>query len=210
MISSVNDILRNIINNLITKDPDSSIVNFLEWYDLKSYAQKEDIMRLLISDFYKNIYFIEDLEIKTEALEFIENEKINNIILTLENDYDLLIKFLYATVKFSNTTFFDKQVIFEKIKEKDRILMQIFNGHLLDKIVYSEKHELNDLIFIYKDYINKSKKKKKLEIADCFLCLNMLKIKEKDYNLYKKYILEFIKSYYKWKKFLICNKKIFY
>ena len=35
----------------------------------------------------------------------------------------------------------------------------------------------------------------------------MLKIKEKDYNLYKKYILEFIKSYYKWKKFLICNKK---
>ena len=120
MISSVNDILRNIINNLITKDPDSSIVNFLEWYDLKSYAQKEDIMRLLISDFYKNIYFIEDLEIKTEALEFIENEKINNIILTLENDYDLLIKFLYATVKFSNTTFFDKQVIFEKIKEKDR------------------------------------------------------------------------------------------
>lgn len=207
MISSINDNLRNKINNLIVKDPDNSIVNFLEWYNIKSSEGKDTIMRLLISDFYKNIYFIKDSKIKSELLEFLENEEVNNIILCLENDYDLLIKFLYATIKFNNATFFDKQVLFKKIQNKDKILLKIYKGHILDKIIYSEKDKLEDLIFMYEDYIKKSTEKEKFKIADCFLCLNMLKIKEKDYNLYKKYILEFIKSYYKWKKFLICNKK---
>ena len=207
MISSINDNLRNKINNLIVKDPDNSIVNFLEWYNIKSSEGKDTIMRLLISDFYKNIYFIKDSKIKSESLEFLENEEVNNIILCLENDYDLLIKFLYATIKFNSATFFDKQVLFKKIQNKDKILLKIYKGHILDKIIYSEKDKLEDLIFMYEDYIKKSTEKEKFKIADCFLCLNMLKIKEKDYNLYKKYILEFVKSYYKWKKFLFYNKQ---
>ena len=150
---------------------------------------------------------MKDSEVKTEYLEFIENQDVNSIICYLENDYNLLSNFLYATIKFNNSTFIDKQVLFNKIQNIDNFLMKIYKGHILDKIFYSEKETLEEISYIYIDYITKSTQRQKYKIADSFLCANMLKIKERKYDLYRVYMLEFIKNYYKWKKFLFDNKK---
>lgn len=211
MVSSINDVLRNNIDKIITEKSDFSIINFLEWYTYKSMKEKDYIIRLILSDFYKVIYFSYDDSFKKYYLEKKENNNISKILTDIEYDYNLLFKALSATIKLNRSTFFDKQMIFEKLQKdsKDTIINNIFEGHFLDKISYTDSADLANLEYLYADYINKSNDKDKMIKIKKIICLKILKIKEEDKLKYNTYMLKFIKTYYISRMFLYnFNKKI--
>ena len=75
--------------------------------------------------------------------------------------------------------------------------------HDLDKLTYKIIDGLENYKEYYKNYleVNKANPNRIKNISE-FISYKVLELKKTDYNKYEKYILEFIKVYYKWKNFI--------
>lgn len=187
---SFNDILRK---NLCKENIEDSII----YFESLPYELKEKVIDIMLLDYYKLEYMCN--KNYPDLFELSKEEIYKKCIY----DTETLITLLDATYVFNNTSFFNKYIIFKEMQcfNQDVNLKKISNMHLLDKITYQIKDDLDS----YKEYYIDFKDKTPIELIDSFICLLTMRLndlKNIDFNKYKKIILEIIQVYYKWKIFI--------
>ena len=187
MIKNLNDVYREKILE------DDSLDKLNMW-------ELNYILDILISDMYKIFLF----QNRKEALKIIE-QKYVAIKKQLIFDKELFKKAYDSTYRFFDMELINRSIIMEDLKnsDKDFFLTSKNKLNILDMISYSFKYELDYFVEVYDDFIKKNPKEDKLIIEYIIDSINELKII--NYEKYEKYILEFLKVYY---KHLIYNKEI--
>ena len=101
--------------------------------------------------------------------------------------------------------YFSKSLLMEDMENKgvDFNISSISKNHILDRITYKILDELNLYQAYYKDFIIKNSDNiiSKDLIID-YLSLRIYDLKDKNNKKYQQILLEIIKVYYKWRKFI--------
>lgn len=164
---------------------------------------KESILRLLLSDFFKiNVSNLEIMDTR-QNLEIFKYT-IDDLIITCLNDINFLVQILKGAFEFYNSTLITKSIIIEEMEahDFDDKLMEISKLHILDKISYTFSYDLEDFKIYFLDYIKKHRTfGEKDSLANEFLTDKMIFLRSIDFEKYKSYLLEFIRQYYKWNLF---------
>lgn len=201
MITSINDKIRDY---LLSSNSLDIILVKLEQNNIKD---KEEIIKLLISDYYKIKY----------------NSNISKSNFNIDKPIDKLINdFIYNNEFFNdvveNATIFNslyqvsKIIIMEDIEQnkKEQLFLNMSKSFILDNMCYRFNYDLNSFKKLYMDYKEKSKDQKKIADVSYFIANKLLKHKDKEE--YNNFILEFISTYYKWTIYVKDNldKKFLY
>lgn len=187
MITSINDKVRDY---LLSSNSLDVILVKLEQNNIKD---KEEIIKLLISDYYKIKYFSSISK---------NNFNIDKSIDKLKNDFIYNNEFFNEVVE--NATIFNslyqvsKIIIMEDIEEnkKEQLFLNMSKSFILDNMCYKFNYDLNSFKELYIDYKEKEKAQNKITDVSYFIANKLLKQKNKEE--YNKFILEFISTYYKW------------
>jgi len=192
MITSINDEIRNKFNKSIF-----SIIFRIEKLDDET---KNQLIRLFLADFYK-IKLFESLE--TNDYDFINKfrKPIDDLVDECLFDQELLYNVIECSFIFNNIPSLSKITIMETIEstKQDYIIFNISKLHILDKITYSFRYDLEYFKGYYIDYKNKNENS---SYVSTLLADRLLEYKKKNNNEFSKFILEFIKLYYKWNIFV--------
>lgn len=191
MISNLNDITRENIFSM-------EILDFIDYFRSLKTDEQEKILRLLLIDYYK-INFHDQNKLN------ISNENVDSILLSCLDNSRILYEIVELAKRFYSLDYFSRTLLIEEMEmhNKDKLLSSICKAHFLDKFTY----KIVDDIDLYKEYYLGYMKTNEKDIY-CknliinYFCLRVLELKYTDLDKYKKYILEFIKVYYKWKKFI--------
>lgn len=190
MIKSINDIVREqiISNNNYISECDSKELNY--------------VLDIMLCDLYKMFVFK-----KTKyASEIIERRYFNLKKVILLSD-QLFLGAMKAVEEFYNMSLLDKSLLMDDLKQNDRhIFLSSINRHnVFDEVLYSFRYELPYLIDLYEDFINKNPKD--IDLVIDYIQESFSELKVINYDKYRKFILEFIKIYYKYCIYnKICNK----
>lgn len=193
---SINDKVRKKIINIDSKE--LTMLN-LENLDTETYNQ---VITLLLLDYYKINFFMEDINFFSDF-----NDEIENIIERTYTDEDFLISILTSSIIFQELCILSKIILLEELESKgqDNKLMKISKLHLLDKISYKFDYNLDSFKEYYLDFKNKySRTPRKMDVS-FFIANKLIEYKDIRYNEFQKMVLEFIKVYYKWNVFVRDN-----
>ena len=194
MVSSINDKVRKYI----FKDALGSLM-FKRIMSLNS-KNKEYVLRLLLSDYYKVNYLSginEKLSIFRQPMDYILDLCLNN------NNF--LIMVLGESICFSASPIISKIITLETISNDklDSKLSSINKFHFLDKISYEFSYELEDLKRYYINFFNRSSNPIDNHILSSEYLSDKISLLEyKDVNKYEQYIIDFMREYYKWNLFM--------
>lgn len=180
---------------------EASVIDFYDYYYSLNEEQKEYIMRMMISDYYKQYM----PRIPSFGKPFLS---IDELIIRLENDYNLMEKILIEEIDYLSLSNIEKQDIIKTITilNKDKLHYSIFNGHVLDMIAYNKKYTLEEMRLNYLDYTNNNGETEESKYCILNLLLEELDyIKQKNKNEYNMIILKLAKDYYIWEKYFIEN-----
>ncbi len=185
MYSSINDEMRNKIIN--KNSLELTLLN-IEQLD---YNSKEYFFRLLLSDYYKINYYKGLIDKNFDFLEDFNNS-IDYLLDMCYKDEDFLIELINCSKKFNSLKRTQKMMILDTLSscDQDKTLINISNSHILDKLTYMFNYDLNSFKEYYTDFKDSS-------LLD-FIVNKLVSYKKENYEEYKKFILEFIKVYYKW------------
>lgn len=197
----------NNLNNLMRKTISSTIENggeiMEDFYSLEKEEQKK-IVRLLIVDAYKLNYFY-----NKKSLDFFnkvdEKNNIDSIIEYCLFDEAIIYDLMLSTKLFYDMDFVSKCVLMQDMEnyDQDRILTSIYPLHILDRIVYQIEDDMKCYKKYYKNYLKVHKDElNRREIISNFIVGRMLDLKNTEAIKYKKYVLDMLKVYYKWKVFI--------
>ena len=90
----------------------------------------------------------------------------------------------------------------ENCNQDDNIRL-IYKMHDLDKLTYQIIDDIDSYKEYYKNYLDYNKDKpNRMETIGEFITYRILELINVNHKKYQRYILEFIKVYYKWKKFI--------
>ena len=199
MITSINDKIRNTIIDKTSIE--SSLLN-IKKLDME---QAREVIRLLVLDYYK-IKFIEGISTDDFSSLDIFNNSIDELIDNcLEND-ELLSLFIKSSILFNSSSIVYKIIVMEGLEkyDEDENLMDISKLHLFDRIAYTFNYDLYSFKKYYIDY-KESNENKNINFATTFIIDKLLEYKKQNENAYKKFILEFIREFYKWILFINDN-----
>ena len=192
MITSINDQIRNKFKESI-----SSTILKIEELDEKA---KYQLIRFFLMDYYK-IKLFESFD--TNNFDFFDKitMPIDDLVEECLVDEELLYSVIESSLIFNNIPLLSKITIMETIEitDQDSILLTISKSHLLDKICYNFNYDLESFKEYYIDYKNKNENN---SYVSCLLADRILEYKKKNNNEFNKFILEFIKTYYKWNIFV--------
>jgi len=191
MLSNLNDIYRDIIYN---KD----FIELVDYFNFLDIADQEVLIRFVLMDNYK-ISSFHNTKIK------IDDDSINSIFMSCLDNSKVFIAMVKEAKIFYIMDYFSKCLLLENITNKglDSKIINISKNHLLDKLTYRILDELNLYQDYYKDFMDKNRGdivRQNLIIK--YLILRVLNLKNIDNKKYEEFLLEFIKVYYKWRKFI--------
>lgn len=188
-MSSINDFIRK---ELLSNYTMTTTLVKLEQLNIKD---NEEIIRLLISDYYK-IEFFESINKNNFTFEDSVDELINNFIL----NEDFLYNVVEKSKIYNKLTNISKIIIMEEIEKakKDLMFIDLSKSHVLDKLSYKFIYNLECFKEYYKDYKTKIGNEEQTTDASIFIANKLIYYKKENYNKYKKFILEFIRIYFKW------------
>lgn len=189
MIKNINDIYRNKISSY------NSISSVLLYLSKLKEKELEYVLGILLADLYKISVYTHPFENNENIFKFFEIYDAQTIKRESSQFNYLLEAAISATMFFDDLNLINKVLLMEDIKDKDSLLSSLHELHILDKITYSFIYDLSFFIDLYKDFIDKEKKSGKLIID--FLITKFDDLKVINYDKYRKFILEFIKIYYK-------------
>ncbi len=198
MIQSFNDKIRNIIFK------DNNILNVVQGINSLDLNKKEVIIKLLLSDYYK-INFITD-----EENLLIFNYPLNFLLNLCCTNYIFFKSILFDAKSFYDKSVIEKIYIMEELEEKGMNVPigEIYKLHILDTLVYRFVYDLDYFKKYHMDYINRNKNIKNNEIVILGLLADKLgELKIINYEKYRSFILEFLKTFYKWNFYNINNNK---
>lgn len=207
MVSSFNDKMRE---RIFKNNSYKAIFSFLSRLNEE---QKDYVLGLMLSDYYKLNFYkntICDNEEKLGIFKFPIYELIEELKEEIFLNYNFLPEVISCSKEFHNLDFISKSLIMEVMADygQDYFLNNINELHILDKITYQVVYDFDIFKEYYKDYIEKNNEQNnKSSKATLFILVKIVELREIDYNKYKRYVLECIKGYYKWKLFLIGNNK---
>lgn len=197
----------NNLNNLIRKTISSTIENggdiMSDFYSLEREEQI-NIIKLLIADVYKINYYYNKKE-PDFFNKIDENDDINSIIEYCLFDEEIIYDLMLSTKLFYDMDFVSKCVLMQDMEnyDQDRILTSIYNLHILDRITYQIEDDINYYKKYYQNYLDVHKDiPNRRQIISDFIIGRMIDLKNTDDVKYKKYVLEMLKVYYKWKTFI--------
>lgn len=198
MINNYNDLLRKQISYYLSKKEDNN-GNIMDYFFSLNDENQELIMRLALADLYKLNYYMDGTV--SDLFKIPTNELVDKCIV----DVGLAIDVLEALKIFNEMDYVSKTLLLEVMEEhdQDRIISSIYKFHMLDKFTYVIVDTLENYKEYYKEYleINKDKQNRIVTITE-YISYRLISLKFEDENKYKKYILELIKVYYKWKNFI--------
>lgn len=188
MVTNLNDVIRD----KMSKD------NFFEiviYFDSLEKEQQINVLRLMLLDYYK-------LNCNNISMTQLD---LDDFIYSCFDDMSLIYNLILHTKAFNEMDYISKCILMETMEDLDMDddLFKISNLHLLDKLTYKIVDDIECYKDYYKDYITKNENSlyRRNNITNV-LALRILDLKKFDSVKYKKYILEFIKTYYKWKLFI--------
>lgn len=191
MLSNLNDVYRNKIYN---KD----FIEFVEYFNSLDIDTQEKVLRLILMDNYK-INCFNNKYIK------IDGESIDSILMSCLDNAKILKEILKDAKCFYGMDYFSKSLLLEDMKnrELDSKINDICRNHMLDVLTYHILDELDLYQEYYKDFMIKNRGNIfSQNLLIDYLSLRVLDLKNKNNKKYEKFLLEFIKVYYKWRKFI--------
>ena len=198
MVANYNDLLRRKISYHLSKkeDPDENIISY--FYCLTDEEQ-EILMRLALADLYKIQYYN-----KGEVPNLFQ-VPIDQLIDKCIVDVGLAIDLLEAAKAFNDMDYVSKTLLLETMEDndQDRNISSVYKFHTLDKLTYRIIDNIDNYKEYYKEYLEVNKEvPNRISTITNYISYRVLDLKSENQNKYKKYVLEFIKTYYKWKNFI--------
>lgn len=191
MIFNLNDVYRDKIYN-------SDMIEMYECFSLLDEDKQEILLRLILMDKYK-VNCFENKKINLDV------DSIDTILTSCLDEAKVFIEILMEAKKFYGLDYFSRCLLLEDMENKglDSNLIRISKTHILDKLTYKIIDELNFYQEYYKGFMIKNNRDALSQnlIIDC-LSLRVLDLKYDNKEKYEKFLLEIIKVYYKWKKFI--------
>lgn len=192
MVTNFNDTIRNKICN-------TYIIDYINEFESLEYKEQEIVLKLILMDYYKiNCYFYDQ---KSYLFQYDMDEVIDFCF----NNINMVYKLIIYVKTFNQMDYISKCLLIEEMDKlnKDSELLSISKLYLLDKLTY----QIIDDLDCYKEYYNNyidvhSDIPNRRDFASDFISYRVMDLKSIDLIKYKKYILEFIKVYYKWKNFI--------
>lgn len=190
MIKSINDMYRE---RIVSLESSESIIDYLKKLTIN---QRNYIFRLMLSDLHKMKIFKILIGSSIDESILMPDNKIAYSI-DYKNPVKVFEDSIEATKDFHNLDLITKINLFDLL-DSDRIdsmLSMINRLHILDKCIYKFTYGLEEFVDYYYDYIIKN-------INDDYFAIDFLvdkteSLKEINYEKYKKFILEFIRGFYK-------------
>lgn len=197
MVANYNDLLRKKISDYFNNSEDTDgILDF--FYNLDDVGQ-ETVIRLALSDIYKLNYYMDG-----EAPNLFKIP-VDQLVDKCIVDVGLVVDVLSGSKMFNDMDYVSKTLLLETMEDndQDKNIENIYKFHVLDKITYRIIDDIECYKEYYKEYleVNKDKTDRIFTITN-YITYRMIDLKYEDEIKYKKYILEFIKVYYKWKYFI--------
>lgn len=192
MIKNINDKFREYVASNI----DSSAFDL---FSKMNFVQLDHSISIMLSDYYK-IYFMEIIPYSKEKLELF-NKSIYSIKRECLYNPATFFDLVYATLFFNNIDLITKSIVMDELnkKSKNSYLSEINPLHTLDMISYTFNYDLDSFKEYYIDAYNKVDiDKEQEEKLNHFFVSKLKKLKVNDLTEYKKFILEFLKYYYKY------------
>ncbi|MBR6690155.1 MAG: hypothetical protein IKL65_02360 [Bacilli bacterium] len=195
------------INDKIRKEFNKSIFYAISKLEQLDIADREELIRLFLLDHYK-VSFLDSLITTDSKLIQKFNEPIEEIIDDCLYDQAFLYTILENSFTFDKLAIISKIIIMEELElqKQDSKLMNISKLHVFDKIAYSFNYDLESFKEYYVDSLNKKDTEADILVIT-FIVDKLLEYRKNNYNGFKKFILEFIKTYYKWTSFVKNNFK---
>lgn len=188
MIQNINDVYRHNI---------SANIKSIDKY-LSSLNDKElnYVLDLMIIDLYKVLFYSRLYQDSRDTLDLIE-ERPDLMKRAIKFDRNILKSLIYGSTCFKEMDLINRAILMEELesKNKHKILEKINKAHLLDKMIYSFKYDLSYFSDLYQDYINKYSE---YDLVIDYIIDNLNNLNIINYEKYLKFVLEFIKSYYKY------------
>lgn len=191
MLSNINDAYREKIYN---KD----FIELFDYFNSINTYDQEKLLRFILMDNYKiNCFYGNKIKI--------DNDSIDSILMSCLDNANIFKSLLSQAKQFKEMDYFSKCLLLEDIENKglNSKVASICKTHLLDKLTYKLLDELNLYQEYYKDFMIKNKKNTfGQNLLIDYLSLRVLDLRDKDNKKYEEFILEFMKVYYKWRKFI--------
>lgn len=197
MVFNYNDLLRRKISDCFNDN--ENVYEILDFFNNLTEGYQQLIIELALTDLYKLSYYIDGKPSK--LCEY----SIQEVIEKCTIDTGLIIDLMLSVKLFNEMDYVSKTLLMEVIEQNghDRNVFSISKLHLLDKITYVIIDDIENYKQYYKEYLDINKdKSNKISIITEYISYRVLNLKYEDPNKYKKYIIEFIKVFYKWKKFI--------
>lgn len=168
------------------------------WYlDTLSSEQKDSIISLFLSDFYKIGYIWAKKSGDMRIINKFMHHK-EDLMYEISEDPNFLVSIIQGSKEFKRLSLIDKVLMFDVLKKdnQDAFLAQICKNHCFDYLKYNHIYDLD----LFKEYYINLKNENYVDnsIACKFASNKLLECKNIDYEKYKELVLEFIKVYYKW------------
>lgn len=196
MICSINDKVREEIFKLDINDIDSYFDNLTE-------EKRDFVFRILLSDLCKMDFYEEFFhDRENDCLIFRHTPE--ELIKMFKQDKELLSLLVNTSVVFHKSDMLQKIMIMDQIEftNKDKYFSEINKFHFLDKISYEFEYNLEAFKIYYLDYLKVNMNViSNQDTVSQYIAMKILDLKNTDCNKYRKFILEFIKVYYKWNLF---------
>ena len=196
MITNLNDLLRNKISTKLSNKEQFEIIEY--FYSLTEDEQA-NILRLALADFYKIYYY------SNRKIHGLFKLKIEDVIDYCIVDVGSAIYVLDAIKVFNDMDYVSKCLIMETLEnyDQDNNVRSVYKLHDLDKLTYQIVDDIENYKEYYKNYLEYNKEKpNRISVIGEFISYRMLELIKINPKKYQKYILEFIKEYYKWKNFI--------
>ena len=198
MVANYNDLIRKQISYCFDRNEDAD-ENIISYFYSLSDEKQEFIMRLALADLYKLNYYMDG------TVSDLFKIQINQLVDKCIVDVGLAIDLLEAAKAFNDMDYVSKTLLLEVMEDndQDKNITSIYKYHTLDKLTYRIVDDIENYKEYYKEYLEVNKDKAdRIKTITNYISYRMTDLKQEDENKYKKYILEFIKVYYKWKNFI--------
>lgn len=189
----INDMIRKDILNH-TFDEDISIVDYIRMQG----SNYELYIEILVLDFYKFL-----LLNNNSIINKFNEPELQTFMREIEDDNRLTMKLVNTNYKMQQLSILEKQQILKQTNKYKNFILKISKLHYLDMMFYTPLYNKDYILKYFKDYIVTYGLDIEYQDEALKFILEYFKdMKNRHPHFYIENLLEAIRVYYKWKKFL--------